>query len=261
MIEAPNFVNKVCLVTGGTQGVGEAAALMMASAGAEVVAFCGRQQEAGDRVAEAIRATGAKAIFVRADLSVVKDCFRVVDTVGETCGRIDVLANVAGITDRGTIEDTDTATFERLFAVNTRAPFFLIQRSLPHLRKSGGGAVVNVISIAAYGGAPFIAAYVASKSALVGLTKNLAHALRHDRIRVNGLNMGWTATPGEERTQRTAHGLGDDWQVEIGRTRPFGRLLRQEEIARAICFLASSESALMTGSIVDFDQTVIGAYD
>ncbi|MFB2553717.1 SDR family oxidoreductase [Ensifer soli] len=261
MIEAAHFRNKVCLVTGGTQGVGEATALMMASGGAKLVAICGRQSEAGERTAQKIRELGTEALYVQADLAAVEDCFRVADTVGERLGRIDVLANVAGITDRGTIEDTDPATYERLFAVNTRAPFFLIQRALPYLRKGDGSAVVNVISIAAHGGAPFIAAYVASKSALVGLTKNLAHALRHDRIRVNGLNMGWTATPGEEKTQRVAHGLGDDWQEEIGRTRPFGRLLRPEEVARAICFLASSESALMTGSIVDFDQTVMGAYD
>ncbi|MFC3073538.1 SDR family oxidoreductase [Shinella pollutisoli] len=261
MIEAPNFRNRICLVTGGTQGVGEATALMMASAGAEAVAICGRQQEAGERVADKIRALGAKGIFVKADLARVDECFRVVDTVGDQCGRLDVLANVAGVTDRGTIDDTSVETYERLFAVNTRAPFFLIQRALPLLRKGTGSTVVNVITIAAHGGAPFIAAYVASKSALVGLTRNLAHALRHDRIRVNGLNMGWTATPGEERTQRTAHGHGDDWQEEIGRTRPFGRLLKPEEVARAICFLASSESALMTGSIVDFDQTVMGAYD
>lgn len=261
MLAAPNFRNRVCLVTGGTQGVGEATALMMASAGAEAVVICGRQRAAGDRVAAQLRAAGTEALFVEANLSAVDDCFRVVDAAGDRFGRIDVLANVAGVTDRGTIEDTSVETYERLFAVNTRAPFFLIQRAVPFLRQSTGASVVNVISIAAHGGAPFIAAYVASKSALVGLTRNLAHSLRHDRIRVNGLNMGWTATPGEERTQRTAHGLGDDWQAEIGLTRPFGRLLQPAEIARAICFLASTESALMTGSIVDFDQTVMGAYD
>lgn len=256
-----DFRGSVCLVTGGTQGVGEATALMMADRGAAAVVICGRQEGAGERVRAALERKGTVALFVHADLAKVEDCQAVVDAAAARFGTVDVVANVAGATDRGTLEATDPATFDRLFAINTRAPFFIMQRAVPLMRKAGGGAIVNVISIAAHGGAPFISAYVASKAALVGLTKNVAHALRHDRIRVNGLNMGWTATPGEERIQKTAHGLGDDWLETIAQTRPFGRLLRPEEIARAICFLASSESAIVTGSIVDFDQTVIGAYD
>jgi NAD(P)-dependent dehydrogenase (short-subunit alcohol dehydrogenase family) len=256
-----DFTGKVCLVTGGTQGVGKATALMMADRGAAAMIICGRQQEAGERVRSDLEEKGVAALFVQADLVRVDDCIAVVDAAAARFGEIHVVANVAGATDRGTLESTDAETFDRLFAINTRAPFFIMQRAVPSMRKAGGGAIVNVISIAAHGGAPFISAYVGSKAALIGLTKNVAHALRHDRIRVNGLNMGWTATPGEERIQKTAHGLGEDWKETISRTRPFGRLLRPEEIARAICFLASDESAIVTGSIVDFDQTVIGAYD
>jgi NAD(P)-dependent dehydrogenase (short-subunit alcohol dehydrogenase family) len=256
-----DFSGKVCLVTGGTQGVGEATALMMADRGAAAVVICGRQQAAGERIRSTLEQRGAAALFVQADLARVDDCFGVVDAAAARFGEIHVLANVAGATDRGTLESTDPATFDRLFAINARAPFFIMQRAVPLMRKAGSGAIVNVISIAAHGGAPFISAYVGSKAALIGLTKNVAHGLRHDRIRVNGLNMGWTATPGEERIQKTAHGLGEDWEETISKTRPFGRLLRPEEIARAICFLASDESAITTGSIVDFDQTVIGAYD
>ncbi len=256
-----DFSGKVCLITGGTQGVGEATALMVADRGAAAVVICGRQDNAGARVRSALERRGVAALFVQADLSRVEDCFAVVDAAAAHFGALHVVANVAGVTDRGTIESTTPATFDRLFAVNTRAPFFVMQRAVPLMRRAGGGAIVNVISIAAYGGAPFISAYVGSKAALVGLTKNAAHALRHDGIRVNGLNMGWTATPGEELIQKTAHGLGEDWLETISSTRPFGRLLKPEEIARAICFLASDESAIVTGSIVDFDQTVIGAYD
>ncbi|MES0110147.1 SDR family oxidoreductase [Mesorhizobium sp. M0013] len=255
------FAEKVCLVTGSTQGVGQATAMMMAEEGASGLVICGRQRDAGESVRAALEQLGTSAIFVEADLARVEDCFAVVDATEARFGRVDVVANVAGLTDRGTIEDTDVATYDRLFAVNTRAPFFIIQRSVPLMRRAGSGAIVNVISIAAHGGAPFISAYVASKAALVGLTKNVAHALRRDRIRVNGLNMGWTATPGEERIQRTAHARGDNWLEEISRDQPFGRLLEPREIARAICFLASSESAIVTGSVMDFDQTVIGAYD
>jgi NAD(P)-dependent dehydrogenase (short-subunit alcohol dehydrogenase family) len=252
---------KICLVTGGTQGVGEATARLMAARGAKAIVICGRQQDRGERVARELRSAGSEARFVKADLSSVEDCFAVVDAAASEFGRLDIVANVAGVTDRGTIEDTTVETFDRIFAVNTRAPFFIMQRAIPLLRQAGGGSIVNVISIAAHGGAPFISAYVASKSALIGLTKNVAHATRWDKIRVNGLNMGWTATPGEEQIQRTAHGRGDDWLSEISKQQPFGRLLRPEEVARAILFLASDESAIVTGSVMDFDQLVVGAYD
>lgn len=256
-----DFTGKICLVTGGTQGVGEATAFLMAERGAAGIVICGRQQDAGRQVEERLAAKGTPALFVRADLSKVEDCFAVVDAAKVRFGALHVVANVAGCTDRGTIDTTDPATFDRLFAINTRAPFFIMQRVIPLMREAGGGTIVNVISISAYAGSPVICAYVGSKAALMGLTKNIAYSVRNDRIRVNGLNMGWTATPGEERIQKTAHGLGDDWQDEIADTRPFGRLLTSEEVARGICFLAGDESALMTGAVVDFDQTVVGAYD
>jgi NAD(P)-dependent dehydrogenase (short-subunit alcohol dehydrogenase family) len=92
------------------------------------------------------------------------------------------------------------------------------------------------------------------------MTKNIANAVRFDRVRVNALNMGWTATPGEHVTQMRWHGRSENWLAEVDREQRFGPLLRAEDVARAIAFLASDESALMTGAIVDFDQTVIGVY-
>lgn len=130
------------------------------------------------------------------------------------------------------------------------------------MRQGGrGGTIVNIGSIAAYGGQPYIVAYSAAKAALLALTKNLANALRWERIRVNALNIGWTATPTEHEVQTTFHGLGEDWLDKVSANQPFGRLLSPEDVARAMAFLASDESSLMTGSIVDFDQTVIGAAD
>jgi len=119
---------------------------------------------------------------------------------------------------------------------------------------------VNVISITVHGGAPYLAPYVASKGALAAMTKNIAAAVARDRVRVNGLNLGWTLTPNERRIQREAHGQAEDWPEVAARALPFGRLLTPEDAARAICFLASDESGLMTGALVDFDQQVIGAY-
>jgi len=256
-----NLNGKVCLVTGGTQGVGESTARLLAARGASGIVICGRQEATGRRVAQELRAGGAEVQFVKADLAQVSDCLAVVDAAEKTFGQLNIVANVAGCTDRGTIDNTTPELFDRLFAINARAPFFIMQRAVPLLRRSGGGAIVNVLSIAAHGGTPYLSAYVGSKAALLGLTRNVAHALRKDRIRVNGLNMGWTATPGEDRVQRTVHGRSENWLADISKTQPFGRLLNPEEVARAIVFLATDESAIVTGSIMDFDQLVIGAYD
>jgi NAD(P)-dependent dehydrogenase (short-subunit alcohol dehydrogenase family) len=111
------------------------------------------------------------------------------------------------------------------------------------------------------GGQPFIAAYCASKGALDTLTRNTAYALLRNRIRVNGLNIGWMATEGEDRIQRKYHGAASDWLETAGASQPFGRLIDPQEVARAVAYLASDESGLMTGATINFDQSIWGAYD
>jgi NAD(P)-dependent dehydrogenase (short-subunit alcohol dehydrogenase family) len=123
------------------------------------------------------------------------------------------------------------------------------------------GSIINIISISGHGGQSYITAYCASKGALAVLTKNVANSVMNHRIRVNGLMVGWMDTPGEDRTMKEYHGAGDGWLAEAEKKRPFGRLLKADEIARAVAFLASAESGMMTGSIIDFDQQVIGASD
>jgi NAD(P)-dependent dehydrogenase (short-subunit alcohol dehydrogenase family) len=149
-----------------------------------------------------------------------------------------------------------------MFAINVRAPFFLIQDAVTIMRREGTpGTIVNILSMSSHGGQPFICAYSASKAALAGLTKNVAYSLMRDRIRVNGLNIGWMSTPGEDAIQKRAHGAADGWLDEAKAKQPFGRLLEPAEVAKAIAFLASAESGMMTGSLVDFDQSVLGCYD
>ena len=130
---------------------------------------------------------------------------------------------------------------------------------LAHLRQTGG-TIVNVASIVAHGGPPMISAYCASKAAVGVLSKNVANAVSRDRVRVNAINMGWTATPGEHAVQTGWHGRGQDWLAETDAAQPFGRLSRSEDIARGILFLLGPESGVMTGSIVDFEQHVIGNF-
>ncbi len=259
---ARSFTGKSVVVTGGTQGVGLATARLVALRGAEAVTICGRNEVNGRQAERALQALGTKALFVPADLSQVEDCYRVVDDAARVHGRIDSLINCCGVAKRATLESTSPELWAYVLDVNVRAPFLLIQRAAPIMKAGGkGGTIVSIGSIAAHGGQPYLTAYCAAKAALLVLTKNLANSLRWDRIRVNALNIGWTATPTEHEIQANQHGLGPDWLSQVAASQPFGRLLTPDDVARALAFLASDESAVMTGSIVDFDQTVIGAFD
>jgi NAD(P)-dependent dehydrogenase (short-subunit alcohol dehydrogenase family) len=260
-VSAEQFKGRYAVVTGGTQGLGEAVARLLAARGAAGLVVCGRGAERGRAVADDIGKGGCPTRFVQADLAGVDDCRRVIAAADEAFGNLHVLVNCAGMTDRGTLWDTSPELWDRMFAVNVRAPFFLMQDAAKIMRREGTpGAVVNIISMSSHGGQPFITAYCASKGALVTLTKNVAFTLLRHRIRVNGLNIGWTDTPGEDRIQREYHGARDDWLDGAERGLPLGRLIKPDEVARAVAFLASEESGLMTGSIIDYDQSVLGAY-
>jgi NAD(P)-dependent dehydrogenase (short-subunit alcohol dehydrogenase family) len=257
-----NLAGKIAIVTGGTQGLGEAIARLFAERGAAGIVICGRNSERGERVAGEISSAGPPTVFVKADLASVADCRKVVAKADERFGRVDALVNAAALTDRGDIFDTTEQRFNEIFEVNVRAPFFLIQESVKIMRRQKiAGSIVNIQSMSAHGGQPFITAYCASKGALATLTRNVAHSLLKFRIRVNGLNIGWMSTPGEDAIQRAYHGAEDGWLEAAVKTRPFGRLLDPKEVARACAFLCSDESGLMTGANIDFDQTVVGASD
>jgi NAD(P)-dependent dehydrogenase (short-subunit alcohol dehydrogenase family) len=253
---------KVAVVTGGTQGLGEAVARLFAERGVRGLVICGRNAERGRAVAADLARQGCRAEFVRADLAVMDDTRAVIAAADRAFGRVDVLVNAAGITDRGTLFDTSPELFDRMFAVNTRAPFFLMQDAAKIMRRERiEGAIVNILSMSAHGGQPFITAYSGSKGALATLTKNAAFSLMPWRIRVNALNIGWMNTPGEDRIMRLNHGAEDGWLEKAAAAQPFGRLLEPVEVARVCAFLASAESGLMTGSVIDFDQSVLGCYE
>jgi NAD(P)-dependent dehydrogenase (short-subunit alcohol dehydrogenase family) len=250
---------KYAIVTGSTQGLGEAIARLFAERGAAGLIICGRNAERGAAVAADLRSEQCKVHFVQADLANVEDCRRIVAAAVESFGTLHILVNTAGLSDRGTIWDTSPELWDRLMAVNARAPFLLIQEAIKIMRREGvAGSIVNIGSLAAYGSVPFLTPYAVSKGALMTLTKNVAYAVMRHRIRVNTLNIGWMDTPGENIIQRKYPSDGQARQPEAEANQPFGRLLKPEEVARAVAFLASDESGMMTGSIVDFDQSVIG---
>jgi NAD(P)-dependent dehydrogenase (short-subunit alcohol dehydrogenase family) len=253
---------KVAVVTGSTQGLGEAIAMLFAERGVVALVITGRNERNGERVKAALEAKGIRTLFVAADLARVDDAEKIIDATDKAFGRVDILVNAAGITDRGSIWDTPPELFDAMFAVNVRAPFFLMQHALKVMKREKiEGSIINIISMSGHGGQSFITAYSASKGALITLTKNVAHSVMNHRIRVNGLTIGWMDTPGEDRIMKTYHGAEEGWLAEAERNRPFGRLLKADEVARSVAFLASAESGLMTGSIIDFDQQVLGAGD
>ena len=147
-------------------------------------------------------------------------------------------------------------------AVNVRAPFLLTQGVARIARRNGTPAsVVNIGSVAGYGGAPFITPYSVSKGALMTMTRSLAFQLMRHRIRVVTVNPGWMDTPGEDLIQRKYHDGGDDWLARAEAERPFGRLIKTDELARTLAFVLSDDAGMMTGAIIDYDQTVQGAGD
>ena len=145
-----NLSGKVAIVTGGTQGLGEAIARLFGERGAAGIVICGRNRERGERVASDISSAGCPTVFVEADLAKVADCRKVVATADERFGRVDVLVNAAALTDRGDIFDTTEQRFNEIFNVNVRAPFFLIQEAAKIMRREKvAGAIVNIQSMSA----------------------------------------------------------------------------------------------------------------
>jgi NAD(P)-dependent dehydrogenase (short-subunit alcohol dehydrogenase family) len=257
----PLLRDRVVLISGGTAGLGAAIARAAAREGA-LVAVAGRRREPGEALAAELAAAGTGALFVRADVADVAQVRACVAAVIEGFGRVDCLVNAAGLTSRGTLLDTTPELFDAHIAVNLRAPFFLMQAVVADLVARGTpGTIVNVISSSEHGGQPYLAPYVAAKAGLAGLTRNAAHAHRWDRIRINGLDIGWTDTEGEDATQRRFHGAGDDWREQAGASLPMGKLGQADEIADFVVFLLSDRSGVVTGSVIDWDQHVLGGFD
>ena len=261
------FKDKVIIVTGSTQGSGAETAKLLAHRGAKELTICGRKEKEGLKIKEEIEQIGSRCIFVKADLSKEQDCRNIVHLTDKNFGRVDSLINVAGFTERGTILSTTMENYNMCFDVNTKAPFILMQDSIKiMIREKIQGSIVNILSMAMHSGHPFLAAYSASKAALANITKNTANAVAGHNIRVNALNIGWTDTPGEDAIQKKFHEGGDDWLQKAEKKVPFKRLTKALDVARAAAYFCSDESGLTTGSIIDYDQTVLGwhsysAYD
>ena len=254
----PSLKDRIALVTGSTSGIGKGIASHFLNLGASVVVH-GPDLASAAATAASMRSGTHVVDAVAGDLRSVDACRQIVHDVVAQHGGIDILVNNAATVARCSLEDATVEQWDTIMAVNLRAPFLLMQEAVRTMKTRGGGSIVNIGSINAYVGLSNLGPYSVSKGGLMTMTRNAAGALRKYRIRVNQLNVGWTLTEGEERVQRL-DGKGPEWLGEAIATRPFGRLLSPHDIAIAAAYLASDDSALITGSVLELEQFPLGIF-
>ena len=248
---------RVAVVTGSTSGIGKGIAIHFGALGARVLVH-GNHIERARGVVQKIVGVGSEADAYIGDLTREDVCRGIMTFAAARFGQVDILVNNAADTSRGDVESTSCELWDRIMAVNLRAPFLCTQEAIRHMKPRGRGAIVNIGSVNAYIGLPELHPYSVSKGGLMTLTKNAASYLKQFRIRVNQINVGWTLTEGEQDVMRL-EGRGETWVDDAVRTRPFGRLLLPEDVAYAAAYFASDESACVTGSVLDLEQYPIGA--
>lgn len=244
------FDGKVVIVTGAASGLGRATALDFAKAGA-TLALADIDADGLNAAAAQIVASGGKAIAVPTDISDVSACHGLIDKSHAAFGRIDVLCNIAGICRFDHAADISADIWDRVFAINVRGPFFLIQAALPHLKESSG-AIVNVASASAFLGHAYLSHYAASKAALVSLTKSLAMEFINTPVRINavapgGINSAMTAT------MQIPEGI--DFQL-VGRYSPMRGSSEPEDLTDIILMLAGPRGKPFHGDCINADRGI-----
>lgn len=238
----------VCVVTGSTGGIGEGIARRLAADGMSVV-VSGRRAAKGEQIANEIVAAGGSACFIAADVADPAACRALIHAAASQYGRLDMLVNNAGIFPSAEIHETTAEMLDEVFAVNVRGAFLCAQASIPHMRRQGGGSIVNIGSTTPFRCRKDSFAYAASKGALLTLTKGLARALVEDRIRVNWVTVGWVATEGEIelRSRKAPDGAGQAYLDKVSAAAPMGRLETVEDIAAGVAYLVSDAASHVTG--------------
>jgi len=249
------LVGKVTLVTGGTSGIGAATANLFAAEGANVV-VTGRRARLGEKTVETLVKFGVRGAYVEADHTKLEDCERSVSETVRQFGRIDILFNNAGVVMKGTAESTSEEDWASLMNLNLTAVWRMSRLVLPHMRAQGGGVIVNNASDWGVVGAENALAYAVSKAAVVQLTRCMALDHAAENIRINAV------CPGDTFVQRWIEEgyfeASDPVTLEQAKADaacglPMGRFGQPEEIARAVLFLASTDSSFMTGQTLVVD--------
>ncbi|WP_027534521.1 SDR family NAD(P)-dependent oxidoreductase [Bradyrhizobium sp. WSM3983] len=237
---------KTALVTGASRGIGRASALALAERGAQVLVHYGQSAKEAEAVVAEIRKAGGRADAIGADLSVSEGPHQLAAQVKNIVGdRLDILVANAGVGKAAVIEETTVADFDRLFAVNVRAPFFLVQQLLPILHE--GSSVVLVSSLAAHAVVGTLPAYAATKGAIDTLVKHFAAALGARAVRVNAVAPGVVAT---EMSSFAKTDAGRDYTLAM---QALKRIAEPDDIAGAVAFLASPDARWITGATIHVD--------
>jgi NAD(P)-dependent dehydrogenase (short-subunit alcohol dehydrogenase family) len=241
--------DKAILVTGSTTGIGEAIARRVVAEGGRVVIH-GRDAERGRAI---VNEFPERSTLATGDLADPAVPVKLVDAAIRQFGTLDALVNNAALVTRSDLSSTDAAFFDKIMAVNVRAPLLLIQAAFPHLKRSHG-CVLNIGSINAYTGERHLLAYSMSKGALMTMSRNLADAFCYDQIRVIHFNVGWVLTPNEYK-QKIADGLPEDWPDKVEPPyAPSGKIMSPETIAGATIYWLSDESRPISGTVMELEQ-------
>nr|WP_040747207.1 glucose 1-dehydrogenase [Nocardia transvalensis] len=243
------FESKVVLITGASSGIGAAVAHRVAAEGAAVV-LGSRGKEAGDRVAEGIRAAGGRAVFVPTDVTVSDDVARLTQTALDEFGRLDAAFNNAGaVTAFGAIQDIEEAGWRGELDLNLTGVYYGLRHQIPAILGSGGGAILNNASNLGVVGMGSVSPYVAAKHGVVGLTRAVALETAAQGVRVNALVSGAVDTP----AFRSSMGATPEGEASVAALHPLGRIARPDEIATLCAYLLSDEASFVTGSAVAID--------
>jgi NAD(P)-dependent dehydrogenase (short-subunit alcohol dehydrogenase family) len=248
-------------VTGSSRGIGASIAVKAAAEGATVAVHYFRSPDGAATTLARVRAAGGDGDVFDANVADGAEAEGLVARVIERFGRVDGLVNNAGLTQVSPFLTITPDVWDAVIRTDLTASFHTCRAALPSMLERGTGSIVNIASRLGQMGIAETAAYSAAKAGLIGLTRNAAYAHRWDRIRINGINIGWTETEGEDHIQRAYHGGQDDWLDMAAKSVPMGKLGQVDEIAEFVVLLLSDRSGVVTGSIIDWDQTVIGAYD
>jgi NAD(P)-dependent dehydrogenase (short-subunit alcohol dehydrogenase family) len=240
------LADKVAIVTGAASGIGQATAHLFAAEGAAVLAV-DLNEARGQEVAAAIGTAGGRAAFCRADVAVAADVRAMIDRAVTTFGGLDVLFNNAGIAVFKGVHETSEEEWERVLAVNLTGVYLGTRFAVPAMRQRGGGSIINTASVHGMATTAGIAAYAASKHAVIGLTRASALDLAPFNIRVNCIQPGAIDTPLMRSNLRA---VGDEAAEfdKVSAAEPIGRVGRPEEIARMALFLASDDASFCTGA-------------